>query len=526
MKDEPHDALRRIAGLPSETAIHFIVYCAVIGLVIAYVIGTPAYVLFFGEGRRGTGLFVLAGLAVVVATVTARRRGRAGDLELFPTSPRAAPFRALYARTAADAGFSDPLPPLLWSYSDQRTDARTVRWNGAPAVVVSAGLVQHARTAPDDVRGYLMHEFGHVANGDLTVFEWTLALASAFRLVTVLSVLAATVLVLLPTDRPSILFFASPDTPVFFFLLLMVGTLWLLTIALAWLLVVRYAGVLTSLRELHADVRAAAWMAPGAYVATIRGAHDRGRRSRLRSLLTPRLIHLSARERVDLLEDPVRLAAPKVRYFALVAVVVLLLQSSPFTVGTDENIMRIAPLSLWAALAVAYLLNLIRVAAARPFIAGLRTTGRSTALAATTGILFALPVVRSPQLYPSMFTFFSDRAGTLAVLNDEWWQWNHVWGGAAAVFAASGIAATFAMLRWMRFRVDRLLTRHAGIAAGIAAGVEVGVVGLALFMSSVVTPIDAVSSFTYSHRMALGALPAISFITVLALTARRAAIDT
>jgi Zn-dependent protease with chaperone function len=491
------------------------VFCAVITLVTAYVVGVPAYALFFSEGRPGTAFFVLAGAATFAGAAAARWRIRPRSVEPFPQSARAQRFRELYVSTAAEVGYENPLPPLLWSYTDQRTHAQTVRWQGTPAVVVSAGLVQHARAAPEDVRAYLTHELAHVANGDLAVFEWTIALTGAFRLVTILAVIAAATLLLLPSDAPSILFFRSPESPLFVLLLLMVGTLWLFSVVLAWLLVVRYAGVLTSLRELHADIRAAAWMPLGTYVATIRAARDPQRRSRLRSLITPRLIHMSARERVELLSDSARLVAPKIRYFALVGGLVLLLQSSPFTVGMDSTVMRVAPLTLWAVLAVAYLLNLQRVAAARSSLPELQSPARLLLLAATTGLLLALPTLRSPQLYPSLLTIFTDQAGTIAVLRDEWSQWRPTWAVAAAVFAGSGIAATIVLCRLLPVTVRVAGTRRFVVAASFAAALEALTVGLALYTSTAVTRIDPLAAFVHNHRAILAALPATAFVLLV-----------
>ncbi len=511
----PQAVLRRIADLPSETRIHLIVFCAVVLLLAAYVVGGPAYVLFSSEGRRGTALFLGIGAAVFAGAVAARRRIPWRDVEPFPQSRRAAAFHDLYVETADRVGLSGALPPLLWSYTDQRTHAQTVRWAGVPAVVVSAGLVQHARAAPDDVRAYLTHELAHVANGDLAVFEWTLGLTSGFRLLSVLTVLASATLLLVPaaTDASSILFFDAPETPLFVALLLMVGTLWLVSIALGWLLVVRYAGVLTSLRELHADVRAAAWLPDGVYVATIRAARAQPRRSRIRSLLTPRLIHLSAPERVEFLEDPARVVAPKLRYFALVAALVLALQSSPFTAGIDSNVMRTAPLALWAVLAVAYLLNLQRVAAAVATIPALRAPRRLVPLAAASGFLLAVPTLRSPQLYPSVITLFSDAAGTVAVLRDEWSQWRLSWGGMAAALALSGAAVTILGMVLRKFTIAQ---RRVVAGACLAVGSEVLIVGLALYMSSAVTWLDPPAAFVHDHRMALAVVPALVFALVTA----------
>lgn len=517
MSAVPQAVLRHVADLSSETRIHFIVFCAVVALVTAYVIGAPAYVLFVSEARFGAVPFLFAGVVVFAAAVAVRRRIAVRGIEPFPRSARAAAFRDLYARTVEGVGMSGEPPPLLWVYTDQRTHAQTVRWGGAPAIVVSAGLVQHARAAPADARAYLVHELAHVANGDLPVFEWTLGLTAGFRLVAVLAVVAAASLVVVPAsaDAPSILFFDAPESPIFVFLLLMVGTLWLFTILFAWLLVVRYAGVLTSLRELHADTRAAAWMPPGAYVATIRDARAQPGRSRLRSLLSPRLIHLSASERIALLEDPARLVAPKIRYFALVGALVLFLQSSPFTTGVDANVMRIAPLALWAVLAVAYLLNLHRVQGALSAVPVLRTPAHVFRLALTTGVLLTLPTLRTPQLYPSIVTMFSGRAATLAVLQDEWSQWKLAWAGTAIVLFVTGVAATIVLTTRLRLPAGGIPERRGIAAACAASALEVLIIGCSLYTSSVDTWIDPLANLVSDHRMWLATLPSVAFVLLL-----------
>ena len=82
---------------------------------------------------------------------------------------------------------------------------------------------------------------------------------------------------------------------------------------------------------------------------------SRSRRgSRLRSLFSMRLRHLSARERLDLLRRPLQLLAPRLRYFMLTGLLLVLLQSNPFGEGVGRNGMRLPFLLAWAPLAVAY----------------------------------------------------------------------------------------------------------------------------------------------------------------------------
>ena len=110
-------------------------------------------------------------------------------------------------------------------------------------------------------------------------------------------------------------------------LLLMVGILWLGTLALTSLYLLRFAGVLISFREVQADVWAVSRLSNFEIferVVSDASKTSRARKgSRIGSLVSFRLRHLSAAERLDILRHPITLLAPRLRYFVLTGVLLV-----------------------------------------------------------------------------------------------------------------------------------------------------------------------------------------------------------
>jgi hypothetical protein len=184
---------------------------------------------------------------------------------------------------------------------------------------------------------------------------------------------------------------------------MLVSTMWLLSLGFLWLLVARYAGVVISLRELYADVQAVVWLPGLAAYEEVLG-HQPGSRlrrmwRRFRSLVSLRLIHLSPSERLTFLRRPASLLFPRHKYYLLVGILLVVLQSNPFGEGYENNWMRWPFLLAWALVGLAYLVNVGRAIDGLALIPTKRTPisigGLSIGIAA---VLF-LPMFKIPGLY-------------------------------------------------------------------------------------------------------------------------------
>ena len=127
--------------------------------------------------------------------------------------------------------------------------ARVVGYSQRPLVLVNAGLVSLFPQKTEVARVYLLHEFGHIVGRDLEVFAYTITSSRAC-----IAVFFSTTLISAFVLSPFI------DGSILSGLVLLVSTMWILMLAALWILLVRYAGVIISLRELYADVQAVIWL--------------------------------------------------------------------------------------------------------------------------------------------------------------------------------------------------------------------------------------------------------------------------
>jgi Zn-dependent protease with chaperone function len=471
---ESHRAVYEVlAVLPSESTIHFYVYCSLIFLTLVFVIGTPAVALLFAEHRPIAGLFFLiANLGIFcIAFVFNHRRivalPRSGRLRLFartvlrklqdvrqlkalasrftiPTGPSfrvfpgrsgAASFLDFYERCWRESTGSDsPLPGLYWTYQERKVAARVVGYSQRPLVLVNAGLVSLIPQKTEVARVYLLHEFGHIVGRDLEVFAYTITSSRAC-----IAVFFSTTLISAFVLSPFI------DGSILSGLVLLVSTMWILMLAALWILLVRYAGVIISLRELYADVQAVIWLRGFDVYKTILLEQSRPgfnkRLSRFRSLISLRLIHLSPAERLFYLQQPGSLLYPRHVYYLLVALILIALQSNPFGEGYENNWMRWIFLLAWSPIGFAYLMNVARG------IFGIGLLGRKMRVMRTIGqslgvaIVLSLPMLRVPGLYGDVLfsigrweTLRSSVAESAKTLAAQWGHFQYLAPLALALF--------------------------------------------------------------------------------------------
>lgn len=448
--------------LPSESSIHFLVYCSLVLLALSLVIAVPAIVLFFAEHRPGTGVFFVAVnltvfLAVFVAHLRrnlgvprphyweARARSIVRFLRRFPAArglarrigtrltPTYLPFPDLGGRNAfrefydecwkTASGGMTSTPPLYWTYQDSRALARVAGRSRSPVVAISAGLVSLVPGDKAVAEVYLLHEFGHILNRDLEVFALALsALSACSSVMLVSSVLSA--------------FFLLPffNGEVWGALILLVSVMWLLSLSFLWLLLARYGGVVISLRELYADVRAVLGLGNlGSYEALL--AYQAASKfyrfwHKLRSLVSLRLIHLSPSERLAFLNNPESLLFPRHRYYVLAGSLLAVLQSNPFGEGYDNSWMRWPFLVVWAPVCLAYLMNVGRAIEGVSCLQNKPHPQAFTSLwLGVTAILF-LPMFRFPGLYGDLVLSIGNWGAFWSGIEDSiksiYAEWAHI----------------------------------------------------------------------------------------------------
>jgi Zn-dependent protease with chaperone function len=423
--------LETLTLLPSESTIHFLVYCSLLCLALPLVIGIPAIVLFFAEHRPMAGVFfVSVNVAIFVAIflrelkrkfdvprprfwemparsvmrllrridATRPLANRIGNLLSpsfvpFPDPSGTSSFLEFYRdawRRASGGAFS--APRLYWSYQDRHAIASASGRSHNPVVAISAGLVSPFPGQRGIAEVYLFHEFGHIVNRDLEIFALAVSASHACSGVMVASsVLSAGFLV------P---FFKGDIRSA---LILLVAVMWLLCLGFLWLLLARYAGVVISLRELYADVFAALGLGELSFFENVLSEQGVSRSLRLwrkfRSLLSLRLIHLSPGERLVFLKHPESLLYPRHRYYVLTGTLLVVLQSNPFGEGYENYWMRWLFLLAWAPVCLAYAMNVGRA------IEGVASTGEkllpwpSAAMWLGVTATLILPMFKVPGLY-------------------------------------------------------------------------------------------------------------------------------
>lgn len=548
-----------ISLLPSESEVYFAIYLIFVVLAALYTVCVPAVSLFFAEGRPVTGvIFVAAQSALftvfIVLSLRDRRRPpqaamlviRARRLakkmpvpilrrllsslmsrlappafEPYPDRAGATVFGGFFRSLWRDvANFGSPEPELWWAFLDGRPEARVAGTRQRPIVAVAAGLMRRYSDDADLVRVYLLHEFGHLANRDLSLFSWTTALNTGCQAL------------IISTAFSSIVYasrFMSQD--ITSALLLMVGILWLGTLALTSLYLLRFAGVLISFRELQADIWAVSRLPDFELfekVVAAASASPRARKgSRLASLFGLRLRHLSGAERLDLLRRPSRLLVPRLRYFLLTAVLLVLLQSNPFGEAVGRNWMRLPFLLVWAPLAVAYFAAAYRTILGFGLLRRNSTATSVVTLSAGAAVILLLPFFKVPGLFPDILLSFGDWKGFALSARDSMTtmkaQWSHP--GFLASPAASLCWVVAAMI-WSRRTLGLAnpssakylvgtLYRKSIRAAICATVIQVIALALLFYDSDKLTFIDSVQAPLLRVRDLIPCVPALFLLISL-----------
>ena len=351
---EEYDPTLLDAASMFESRIHTAVFYVVYLLLFGYGVLLPPYAVYWAEGISGPGWAVLM-LGVTTSffvfasrfhvLTTPQTRGVSNLLNKFRSGAlgvsllgRPPPVLELLPRTGAGEDYY-PLfdrchcrmlactrdqPPIYWSMN-ARASARVIGTNSRPIVTISLGLLSQLYVTPALVEIVTLHELAHIRHGDPTQFAVLRALLASWPISSAAVGLACLASLVGVADRP-----------LYLGLVLLVAVTWGFSLLAAWILMLRYAGVVFSLRELRADLAAAAVAGSrSAVVSTLQTSMvpQLHFKARLKSLFSLSLTHLSGPERLSFLTHPVDIVMPKLRYFALGLGISLIVQSSPFLEG-------------------------------------------------------------------------------------------------------------------------------------------------------------------------------------------------
>ena len=406
------------------------------------------------------------------------------------------------------------LPVVYWSY-DERPTARALGSRHHPVVAVSLGLLRQQSEAPRLFDGVMLHELAHVRHRDPPVFAVLRSFVAAWPI---------SAIVVGVTCLEDLL--ARADQPIYVALVLMVSILWAVTLTTAEIFMLRYAGFVFSLRELHADAAAARWLGDGSsFSATLSASYvDKNvLAGRLRSLLSLRLTHLSGGERLALLSQPIRLLMPKFRYLGASVATVALVQSSPFLTGYG-NIGLILFLTLFSWSVSTTILSCAVAVLWFARRSGVRLgSARLAILAGALALAYQLPFFE--------LSGFTDLllAPVFGVSGTEIWDSNWariasgVWSG---VWVSTLVGAALFVVVVDRFAASSCFAHDAHgsrlpspmiVVIATAAILHLFVVVLLRWESESSLPvIDALTQWAYANR---AALPILTFATPLLILA-------
>ncbi|PTS88472.1 hypothetical protein DBR17_04470 [Sphingomonas sp. HMWF008] len=247
-----------------------------------------------------------------------------------PDAPGDRRFRPIPARLLSDiASKITPLwqdmasapPPALVCFASTSSAACVTMVDGTQAIALSTGLIDQLLKGDERLaQVILLHEMAHIVGGDVGSFRRLAAFVEAFRWVFLIFIIATGLAftISIPAEYFNLAGIdqRSPSLPAYF-----TRTARDLFFAyVSMLLILRYVALIIMLTELRADLRAAMTLGSfDTFAATVRAASGFRSSSRLhlvQSWIGTKVAHLTAGERLDLLERPSRLFTPKYRYFA------------------------------------------------------------------------------------------------------------------------------------------------------------------------------------------------------------------
>ncbi|MGY3404822.1 Zn-dependent protease with chaperone function [Bradyrhizobium sp. GM5.1] len=280
--------------------------------------------------------FLIAGavitfLAMVAFAVRfARSMMREQTTRALPDAPGDRRFRPIPARLLSDVeakvrplwqDMGNSPPPALVCFASTSTAACVTTVDGTPAIGLSTGLIDQLLKGDERLaQVILLHEMAHLVGGDVGNFRRMTAFVEAFRWVFLVFLIAIGLAftISMPAEYFDLAGIDQRGPSLSAYLTRSARDL--LFSYLSMLLVLRYVALIIMLTELRADLRAAMTLGSfETFALTVRAASGFRPSSRLhlvQSWVGTKVAHLTAGERLDLLERPSRLFTPKYRYFA------------------------------------------------------------------------------------------------------------------------------------------------------------------------------------------------------------------
>jgi len=445
---------------------------------------------------------ILTGLALTVFTVMAAARSyRTSRKSAFNSKDRR--FRRLVGLrgdalrqrvTALWSGLANQKerPPTVMWFSNSSVSACATRYEGEPTIAVSIGLWERSEAADPLSELILLHELAHLAYNDpIRLARFHALLETTKRIWHILVRVLSGVLAFMIAhsayagwrDHRSVMTILALEC-----MLLLIGMVVMLVGPAAVSIVRRYFGMITSLIELRADVRAAQW-AGGLKTfldATLTHplVHHSDYADRARSLFSFRLTHLSETERVELFARPQSLLLPKFKYFLFSLFLAVFMTLNIYTSMIGGGIFDLAILEAVAiAMVVASVAMLVNAAAAPVKLHARSLTELAAAVVlctaachfwldtvtysvATVAVTIGNPAAVGPFSIAStidvMVASGRDIGRELSAL------WSHGWIFVSMVVVVFLFRLLYGIARWIP-REDRLRLFVTGLAAFAAA---------------------------------------------------------
>ena len=371
--------------------------------------------------------------------------------------------------------------PYILCFASTGLIACVTERNARPAVALSTGLIDQV-TKPGDRLGdaILFHELAHIMGQDSSLFRRSAAFVDAFRLTFAIFIVAMAVTFIV-SSIGEIWNFGGIEqrssSPAAF----LTGSIREVVFPYAsMVLILRYVALVIMLTELRADLRAALALGGLAtFAATVRGAQGFRPSSRIhlvRSWIGTKISHLTAQERLNLLERPGRLLAPKYRYFAAsIALSVLLIFNGALAFSGFDWVLQSGVIATVAALnAITVSMAVALVWDGRPRAAAPRLTMTALIVVAA-NMLFLFSPTEVMGTTSEMITAYSDPN----FANEDYKQkacdaWYAAVGKPAVEAIADGrfllwVVVVLAALLLLRAASPGVRRRVAAIGAGLGA---------------------------------------------------------
>lgn len=361
------------------------------------------------EGRA----FLVAGTAVTLTALVAfairftRSMIRHRAARALPDAPGERRFRQIPERLLSDVEAKvTPLwrnigqgpSPAVVCFASTGSAACVTVVDGRQAIALSSGLIDELLKGNERLaQVILLHEMAHLVGGDVTSFRRLAAFVEAYRWIFVILLLASgvTFAISAPAEYFNLAGIdqRSPSLPAY----LTRAARDLMFTYISMILVLRYVALIVMLTELRADLRAAITLGSfSAFASTVRAAsgfRPSGSLHFVQTLVGTKVAHLTAGERLDLLERPSRLFTPKYRYFAAsIALCFVLIVNGSLAFSGFDWVLQAGVIAAVAALnAITIAMLLANDFTGMKRIAALRMLGMATMVVAANLAFLLLP---------------------------------------------------------------------------------------------------------------------------------------